>query len=154
VRWIESYFAFATLHVIGSNNGLSPWMGLGFSAPTAEQAAEVSARIDGTLDWIDATFDAAAARGLDGGLLMMRAETWSPTPGTAQQTIVDRIAARSAAFDGLCCSSRATPTAKSHRWRARGHSDLGTTSSDLVFTTSAAGARQNDVRRCRQRDVT
>ena len=54
VRWIESRVAFATLHVIGSNNGLSPWTGLGFSAPTAEQAAEVGDRIDATLEWIDA----------------------------------------------------------------------------------------------------
>jgi hypothetical protein len=33
-------------------------------------------------------------------LLMMQADTWAPAPGRAQQAIVDRIAARTAAFDG------------------------------------------------------
>jgi hypothetical protein len=100
VRWIESRVAFATLHVIGSNNGLSPWTGLGYSAPTPEQAAEVTTRIDATRQWIDSTFDAAEAAGLPGVVLAMQADTWNPTPASAQQAIVDRIAARTAAFDG------------------------------------------------------
>jgi len=33
-------------------------------------------------------------------VLLMQADTWSPTPGTAQQQIVDRIAARTAGFAG------------------------------------------------------
>jgi len=45
VRWIESQVAFPTLHVIGSNNGHAPWSGLGFAAPTAEQAVEVNHRM-------------------------------------------------------------------------------------------------------------
>jgi len=45
VRWIQSRVAFATLHVVGSNNGLNPWTGLGFKTPTPEQTAEVNARI-------------------------------------------------------------------------------------------------------------
>ena len=100
VRWTESRVAFATLHVIGSNNGLSPWTGLGFTAPTAAQAAEVAARVDATLTWIDTTFDAATAQGLEGVLLFMQADTWSPTPTSAQQQIVARIAQRTAAFAG------------------------------------------------------
>ena len=52
VRWIQSRVALATLHVIGSNNGLSPWTGIGNTAPTAEQAivdriAERTASFDG-----------------------------------------------------------------------------------------------------------
>jgi hypothetical protein len=100
VRWTESRVTFATLHVIGSNNGLSPWTGLGFSAPTQEQAAEVAARIAADLAWVDETFDAAEAAGLRGVVLAMQADTWSPTPSSAQQAIVDRIAERTAAFDG------------------------------------------------------
>jgi hypothetical protein len=98
VRWIESRVAFATLHVIGSDNGLSPWTGLGNSAPTTEQAAEVAARTDAALRWIDATFDAAEAQGLQGVVLAMQADTF-PASG-AQASIVARIAARTAAFDG------------------------------------------------------
>jgi hypothetical protein len=98
VRWIESQVAFATLHVVGSDNGSAPWTGN--TAPTAAQAAEVQARIDATVEWIDATFDAAEAGGLDGVVLMMQADTWGPTPTTGQQAIVDRIVDRTAAFDG------------------------------------------------------
>jgi hypothetical protein len=100
VRWIESRVAFATLHVIGSNNGLSAWTGLGLTDPTPAQAAEVQARIEATLQWIDSTFDAAENAGLRGVVLAMQADTWSPTPGSAQQVIVDRIAERTASFDG------------------------------------------------------
>ena len=100
VRWIESRVAFATLHVIGSNNGLAPWTGIGFTTPTPEQTAEVDARVAATLDWIDATFDAAEDAGLLGVVLAMQADTWDPVPRTGQQAIVDRVAARTAAFEG------------------------------------------------------
>jgi len=100
VRWIESRVAFATLHVVGSNNGLDPWTGIGHSAPTAAQTAEVNARIAAAVAWVDETFDAAEERDLQGVVLAMQADTWDPLPSSAQQTIVDRIAARTAAFDG------------------------------------------------------
>ena len=99
VRWIESRVAFATLHVIGSNNGLAPYTGLGNTTPTAEQTAEVDARVAAARDWIDATFDAAEDAGLLGVVLAMQADTW-PETGSAQQAVVDRIAARTAAFEG------------------------------------------------------
>ena len=96
VRWIESQVAFATLHVVGSDNGLAPWTGA--SAPTPEQVTEVEARIEATLAWVDETFDAAEERGLGGVVLAMQADTFPTSPGV--QAIVDRIAERSAAFDG------------------------------------------------------
>jgi hypothetical protein len=100
VRWVESRVAFATLHVIGSNNGLSPYTGLGLAAPTAAQIAEVQSRIASVLEWIDSTFDTAAAGDLKGVVLAMQADTWAPAPASAQQAIVDRIAQRTAAFAG------------------------------------------------------
>jgi hypothetical protein len=100
VRWVESRVVFATLHVVGSNNGLAPWSGLGQATPTAEQLAEVEARITAALAWIDQTFDAAEAAGLEGVVLAMQADTWAPVPGSGQQAIVDRIAERTSAFDG------------------------------------------------------
>ena len=55
---------FATLHVIGSNNGLAPWTGLGFADPDAGAGRRGrQARIDATLPWIDATFDAGGGSG-------------------------------------------------------------------------------------------
>ena len=97
VRWVRSRVAFATLHAVGSNNGLAPWTGK--SAPTVEQAAEVAARIAATESWIDQTFDVAEAGGLAGVVLIMQADTF-PNAGTGLQPIVDRIAARAAGFDG------------------------------------------------------
>jgi len=100
VRWVESRVAFATLHVVGSDNGLVPWTGLGYTTPTPAQAAEVESRVDATLAWIDETFDVAASSGLLGVVLAMQADTWDPAPTSAQQAIVDRIAQRTASFDG------------------------------------------------------
>lgn len=91
VRWIQAQVAFATLHVVGSNNGLSPWSGLDFPAPTAEQVAEVDGRVAATLDWVDFTFDRAEEADLRGVVLVLHA---------TQGDIVNRIAARTAGFDG------------------------------------------------------
>ena len=98
VRWQESRVVFATLHVVGSNNGLAPWTGQ--TAPTAEQEDEVEARVAAALAWIDAAFDRAQSAGSLGVVLAMQADTWDPAPTSAQQAIVDRIAARTAAFAG------------------------------------------------------
>lgn len=99
VRWIESRVAFATLHVVGSNNGLAPWSNQ--TQPTPEQVAEVEARIAAALSWIDAAFDVAEARGLAGVVLAMQADTWdAPSLPSGYQEIVSRIATKTAAFDG------------------------------------------------------
>ncbi len=100
VRWIQSRVAFATLHVIGSNNGLNPWTGLGFTTPTPEQTAEVNARIAAAIAWVDSTFDAAETAELQGVVLAMQADTFEPVPTSAQQAIVARIAERTADFAG------------------------------------------------------
>ena len=52
------------------------------------------------LEWIDSTFDTAAAGGLKGVVLAMQADTWDPAPASAQQAIVNRIAQRTKSFDG------------------------------------------------------
>jgi hypothetical protein len=76
VRWIESRVAFATMHVIGSNNGLASWAGIGQTTPTPLHPAEVDARINAVLAWGDATFDAAEANDVKGVVSPCR-----PTPG-------------------------------------------------------------------------
>jgi hypothetical protein len=100
VRWVESRVAFATLHVIGSDNGLVPWTGIGETMPTDDQAAEVEARIAAAVEWVDETFDTAESRDLDGVVLAMQADTFQPAPSSAQVAVIDRIAERTAAFDG------------------------------------------------------
>jgi len=91
VRWTQAQVMFATLHVVGSLNGLSPWTGLGFSTPTPRQIAEVDARVAATLDWVDSTFDAAEDADLHGVVLIFQAP---------QGDIMNRIAQRTAEFDG------------------------------------------------------
>ena len=63
VRWTKSRVTFATLHVVGSDNGLAPWTGN--LAPTPAQAAEVAARIAATVAWVDESFDEAERTGSD-----------------------------------------------------------------------------------------
>jgi hypothetical protein len=100
VRWVESQVVFATLHVIGSDNGMAPWTGIGKTGPTAAQAAEVAARSAATVDWVDEVFDLAAERGLAGVVLAMQADTFQPQPSPNQRAVIDRIAARAGSFPG------------------------------------------------------
>jgi len=51
--------AFAAVHVVGSNNSLAPWSGLGLAAPTPEQSAEVLGRTAADIQLIRDTFAAA-----------------------------------------------------------------------------------------------
>jgi len=87
--------AFASVHVVGSENDLAPWTGLPGGDRPAERLAEYAARLVADLAWIDAAFDRAAATGAAGVLLLMQAEPVA-TPGFA--TVRDRILARSAEF--------------------------------------------------------
>ncbi|WP_353647701.1 metallophosphoesterase [Nakamurella sp. A5-74] len=51
--------AFAAVHLVGSNNSLAPWTGLGLTAPTPEQSAEVLGRTAADIQLIRDTFAAA-----------------------------------------------------------------------------------------------
>lgn len=55
---------FATLHLVGSDNGYAPWRGFDINdraaAPRADRIAEVRARSAAALAWVDAAFDHAA----------------------------------------------------------------------------------------------
>lgn len=91
----------ATVHAVGSNNGLAPWFG---GAETAEQTerklAEVEARTDAALAWIDGAFDVAEERGLRGVVIGMQADTFIGGGNSGFTEIVRRLADRSRAFDG------------------------------------------------------
>ena len=101
VLWRESKAVFATLHVVGSNNGLAPWSGLGLAAPTAEQLAEVDARIEAATDWVDEAFDLAAEKDARGVVLMMQADTFVGSNETAAgfADVLERIEDRAAALE-------------------------------------------------------
>lgn len=100
VRWRESRVVFATLHVVGSDNGLAPWSGLGHTSATQAQQDEINGRIDAAVEWIHAMFDQAQDADTRGVVLMMQADTWDPEPTPGQQAVVDAIAGRTASFDG------------------------------------------------------
>lgn len=60
---------FATVHVVGSNNDLEPWLGIfptdSCTSPRAERIAEFERRLAAALSWLDEVFAAAAdTRGL------------------------------------------------------------------------------------------
>ena len=98
--WLQSKAAFATLHVVGSNNSLGNWTGN--AAPTAAQLVEVNARIAATLSWVDETFDTAEESAAAGVVLMMQADTFEGTNETLAGfgAILAKIEARAGAFDG------------------------------------------------------
>jgi hypothetical protein len=102
VRWASSGVVFATVHVVGSDNGRSPWTGdLETPENAARRAREVAARVDAAVRWIDGAFDAAASGGASGVVIAMQADTFEtrPTlPGFVD--VVERLEARAAAFDG------------------------------------------------------
>ncbi|MBA2769943.1 MAG: metallophosphoesterase, partial [Sporichthyaceae bacterium] len=95
VRFERHHVVFATVHVVGSENSLAPWSGLGLRTVTPEQQAEFDARQAANLDWIDATFDDAVARDAAGVLLMMQAE---PLESVGFVAVRERILQRAADF--------------------------------------------------------
>jgi len=64
-RFALDGIVFATVHVVGSDNGLVPWRGIDsddrVAAPRPERIAEVRERTAATLAWIDAAFEHAQA---------------------------------------------------------------------------------------------
>ncbi|HEV3050011.1 MAG TPA: hypothetical protein VGX50_06870, partial [Longimicrobium sp.] len=68
VRWVRGGFVFATLHLVGSQNGLPR-----FPGRTAAHDAEVERRTAAALAWLDAAFQAARASSARGVVLVTHA---------------------------------------------------------------------------------
>jgi hypothetical protein len=68
VRWKKNRVIFATLHIVGSNNGLLP-----FSARTQADDDEVKRRINAALFWIKQTFTEARESNAHGVFLLFQA---------------------------------------------------------------------------------
>ena len=71
---------FATVHVVGSNNGLEPWLGISptdsCSSPRPDRIAEFERRQAAALAWLDEVF--AAAAGTKGLFLLIQANPYNP----------------------------------------------------------------------------
>lgn len=97
---------FAMLHVVGSNNDLKPWSGLGNTAPTREQVAEEKARMANVIQLVHATFDTARERGDRAVVLMQQADMFDPTYPpkwddiSAFQPLVQAILDEASTFSG------------------------------------------------------
>ena len=78
-RWTEGDLSFATLHVVGSNNDLAPWSGLGNTTATDQQVAEQSARMRAAIANVRAAFADARTHQRRAVVLMQQADMFDPT---------------------------------------------------------------------------
>lgn len=79
--WMRSSVVFATVHAVGSSNGLAAWFGtdttgLRFDEPDRRRA-EVEARTSAAVDWIERAFALASSDAAVGAVLFMQADTFA-----------------------------------------------------------------------------
>jgi hypothetical protein len=79
VRYQRAGLSFATLHVVGSNDDLAPWSGLGNTAPTVEQVTEERHRMRAAVANMRAAFHQARKKHLHGVVLQQQADMFDPT---------------------------------------------------------------------------
>ncbi|MDQ0730720.1 hypothetical protein [Arthrobacter sp. B1I2] len=79
VRFTRNRVAFSVLNVQGSNNSLLPWTGLGETAPTPEQLAEVEHRTDAVVAQIRQTFADARRSNDRAVVLVQQADMFDPS---------------------------------------------------------------------------
>ncbi|MDD2544670.1 MAG: metallophosphoesterase [Burkholderiaceae bacterium] len=105
--WTVGGAVMATVHVVGSNNGLDPWNGIDLqdsaTRPRADRLAEVKAREAAALAWIDQLFDQAESTQAPGVLVAMQAnpnfELAAPhRERQAFNALLAKITARALAF--------------------------------------------------------
>jgi hypothetical protein len=78
-RWTRGNVSFATLHVVGSNNDLAPWSGLGNTSPTDEQVREERERMAAAIANVHAAFAEARTHQRRAVVLMQQADMFDPT---------------------------------------------------------------------------
>ncbi|WP_454699474.1 metallophosphoesterase [Arthrobacter humicola] len=79
VRFTKNRVAFSVVNVQGSNNSLLPWTGIGETAVTAEQQAEVDHRTQAVLEQLRDTFRDATRRHDRAVVLMTQADMFDPS---------------------------------------------------------------------------
>jgi hypothetical protein len=97
VRWRRGGFVFATLHVVGSDNGLERFRG---RTPASDQEAERRTRA--ALAWMAQTFDGARASGAKAVVLAFHAEVLEDDgrPREGYERFVPELVRLGAAFPG------------------------------------------------------
>ncbi|KQZ89621.1 hypothetical protein ASD62_10200 [Phycicoccus sp. Root563] len=98
--------SFATLHVVGSNNDLQPWTGIGQTVATPEQVAEQEARMKASIASLRRTFADASKRHDRAVMVLQQADmfdpTYTPTPSdiSAFRPLVQALAEETNRFRG------------------------------------------------------
>lgn len=106
VSWRRQGVDFATLHVVGSNDDLYAWTGIGNTVATPEQVAEERARMNNAIALVKATFADARQRNARAVALFLQADMFDPTynvtwaDNSAFQGLVQTLIDESNAFDG------------------------------------------------------
>jgi hypothetical protein len=91
--------SIATVHLVGSNNDLTPWPG--YSSATTAQKAEASARVNADISIMRDTFARAKRVGSRAVVLLTQADMFAGSGSTyrsAFQTFVQALASESLAF--------------------------------------------------------
>lgn len=107
VRFVHEGVVFATLHVVGSNNGLEPWRGIdprdGLRAPRVDRLQEFERRQAANFAWLDGAFAQARSNGAPAVVLLMHANPRFDLPAgdpkrAGFDALLERLARRSAQF--------------------------------------------------------
>lgn len=106
VRFRRDGISFAALHVVGSNNDLKPWDGIGNTSATRLQKTEERYRMAATLQEVQQTFADARATKDRAVVLFQQADmfdpTYTPTPQdiSAFTPLVRLIVREASRYDG------------------------------------------------------
>lgn len=105
VTWRSAGVSAAAVHVVGSNNDLEPWEGIGLTEPTDAQIAEEQARMDSSIATMRESFDSARAHHDGAVAVFLQADMFDPSYDptwhvSAFAPFVRALAEESRDFDG------------------------------------------------------
>ncbi|MGO4956922.1 hypothetical protein ACTQ49_06580 [Luteococcus sp. Sow4_B9] len=71
--------SFSVIHVVGSNDDLKPWSGIGMTEPTAEQIADQRSRMESAIVQVKQTYREATRRNDRAVVVLLQADMFDPT---------------------------------------------------------------------------